>query len=52
MSIRGVFPQNVNPFAGALGNRQNDALAYTAAEIPLEKIFLVDTSSIVQRWGS
>ena len=31
MNIRGVFPQNINPFAGALGNRQNDALAYTAA---------------------
>lgn len=50
-NVREVFPEEVNPFVGALGNRENDALAYTAAEIPLDRIFLVNAASIVQRWG-
>lgn len=49
--IRDIFPPHINPFAGGLGNRINDAYAYAAAKIPPEKIFLVDSLSVVKRWG-
>lgn len=29
-SIRNLFPPDINPFAGGLGNRENDAIAYLA----------------------
>lgn len=34
MAIRKLFPEHHNPFAGGLGNRENDAIAYRAAGIP------------------
>jgi phosphatidate phosphatase PAH1 len=39
----------VNPFAGGLGNRENDAIAYNHGGIELDKIFIVDTKSRVQQ---
>ena len=43
--IRELFPPDVNPFAAGLGNRDNDAIAYLAAGIPKNKIYLVGQKS-------
>ena len=43
--IKELFPSDSNPFAGGLGNRENDAIAYLAAGIPKEKIFIIDKQS-------
>lgn len=32
--IQSIFPSHINPFAGGLGNRENDAIAYRYAGIP------------------
>lgn len=47
LTIRKLFPQHRNPFIGGLGNRENDAIAYRAAGIPLESIFIIDANSKV-----
>lgn len=39
--IRELFPDDINPFAGGLGNRENDAIAYRALKIPSDSIYLV-----------
>lgn len=43
--IRELFPPEINPFAGGLGNRENDAIAYLATGIPYDKIYLVSEKS-------
>lgn len=48
--IRGLFTSN--PFIGGLGNRENDAIAYHKAGVPLEQIFIIDTKSRVQQMDS
>ena len=50
--IRRLFPQKVNPFIGGLGNRQNDAIAYHYAGIPMDSIFIIDTRSMVHKVDS
>lgn len=39
--IKDLFPQNINPFSGGLGNRENDAIAYMAVGIAPDRIYLV-----------
>lgn len=48
-NIKETFPQHVNPFIGGLGNRENDAIAYLHAGIPLHQIYIIDTDSDVHR---
>lgn len=43
--IRDLYPENINPFAGGLGNRQNDALAYNAIGIPKDRIYIIFENS-------
>jgi len=49
LAIRNLFPQYRNPFGGGLGNRINDAIAYRAAGIAPESIFIIDTKSKIQQ---
>lgn len=44
-SIRKLYPSNVNPLVGGLGNRENDAIAYLALGIPMERIYIVTKKS-------
>ena len=46
-SLRDLFVEN--PFAGGLGNRENDAVAYHHGGVPMERIFFVDKKSRVQQ---
>jgi len=43
--IKELYPPNVNPFSGGLGNRENDAIAYAALGIPMDRIYLVSEES-------
>ncbi len=43
--IRDLFPENINPFAGGLGNRENDALAYLGIGIPKDSIYIIFENS-------
>ena len=47
--VKELFPQECNPFAGGLGNRENDAIAYLAAGIPKDRIFIIDKKSQVHK---
>ena len=51
-NIQEMFPENVRPFVGGLGNRENDGIAYLHAGIPLESIFIVDKESHVQQMSN
>jgi len=48
--VRELF--TIDPFQGGLGNRENDAVAYLHAGIPLNRIFIIDTKSRVQQMSS
>ena len=49
--LKNLFPQNVTPFFAGFGNRETDGIAYRYIGIPLNNIFLIDTSSRVLRLG-
>ena len=48
-NIRDIYPQQVNPFIGGLGNRENDAIAYLHAKVDPENIYIIDTESEVHK---
>lgn len=43
--IAALFPEDRNPFYAGFGNRDTDAIAYRAAGVPLNKIFIINTES-------
>lgn len=45
--ISGLFPEERNPFFAGFGNRETDAMAYKAAGVPLNKIFIINPESLV-----
>jgi len=49
--IKNLFPENTKPFYAGFGNRDTDGIAYRYLGIPLNNIFLIDTSSKVLRLG-
>ena len=49
--LKNLFPQNVSPFYAGFGNRETDGVAYRYVNIPLNNIFIIDTSSKVLRLG-
>ena len=49
--VKNLFPQNTNPFFAGFGNRETDGVAYRYINIPLNNIFIIDTSSKVLRLG-
>jgi len=40
--IKHLFPKGRFPFFAGFGNKDTDAIAYRAVEIPLHKIFIID----------
>ena len=49
--LKNLFPQDTTPFFAGFGNRDTDGVAYRYLNIPLNNIFLIDTSSKVLRLG-
>ena len=43
--IASLFPDERNPFYAGFGNKDTDAIAYRAAGVPLNKIFIINTES-------
>jgi phosphatidate phosphatase LPIN len=41
--IKKVFPNNINPFYAGFGNKDTDAIAYRAIDIPMDRIFLINS---------
>ena len=49
--LKNLFPEGVKPFFAGFGNRETDGVAYRYLEVPLNNIFIIDTSSNVLRLG-
>ena len=49
--LKNLFPEGLYPFFVGFGNRETDGIAYRYIGIPLNNIFLIDTSSRVLRLG-
>ena len=49
--LKNLFPQDCKPFYAGFGNRETDGVAYRYLDIPLNNIFIIDTSSRVLRLG-
>jgi len=49
--LKNLFPEGSKPFFAGFGNRETDAVAYRWLEIPLNNIFLINTSSTLLRLG-
>ena len=49
--IKNLFPDGSKPFFAGFGNRETDGIAYRYIDIPLNNIFIIDTSSKVLRLG-
>ena len=49
--LQNLFPEEEKPFFAGFGNRETDGVAYRYLEVPLNNIFIIDTSSNVLRLG-
>ena len=45
-NVKNLFSEN--PFVGALGNTEGDAVAYLHVGVDLSRIFIIDTDSKIQ----
>lgn len=46
-----LFPEGLKPFYAGFGNRETDAISYRYLGIPLDKCFIINTSSEVVQLG-
>ena len=49
--LKNLFPDNTDPFYAGFGNRETDAISYRYLGIPLNKCFIINTSSEVVQLG-
>jgi phosphatidate phosphatase PAH1 len=49
--IKNLFPEGLDPFYAGFGNRETDAISYRYLGIPLNKNFIINTSSEVIQLG-
>ena len=49
--LKNLFPDEAKPFFAGFGNRETDGVAYRYLDVPLNNIFIIDTSSNVLRLG-
>ena len=49
--LKNLFPPELKPFYAGFGNRETDAISYRYLDIPLNKCFIIDTSSEVVQLG-
>ena len=49
--IKNLFPEGLEPFYAGFGNRETDAISYRYLGIPLNKNFIINTSSEVIQLG-
>ena len=51
LELKNLFPKGIKPLYGGFGNRETDAVAYRYLDVPMNKIFIIDTSSKVVQLG-
>lgn len=51
-NLRGLFPEESNPFVGGFGNRDTDALSYRAVGVSLSKIFIINQDGEIYHFNS
>ena len=49
--LKNLFPQGLKPFYAGFGNRETDAISYRYLGIPLNKCFIINTSSEIVQLG-
>ena len=49
--LKNLFPNVLKPFYAGFGNRETDAISYRYLDIPLNKCFIINTSSEVIQLG-
>jgi phosphatidate phosphatase LPIN len=45
--VAAAFPKGTKPFYAGFGNRLNDAISYEESQIPKQRIFIIDSHSVV-----
>ena len=50
--LKNLFPTVLKPFYAGFGNRETDAISYRYLNIPLNRCFIINTSSEVVQLGS
>jgi len=43
-NVKDLFPKEYQPYAAAFGNRKTDLIAYNSVDIPIERIFIIDST--------
>ena len=51
LELKNLFPDILKPFYAGFGNRETDAISYRYLKIPLNKCFIINTSSEVVQLG-
>ena len=49
--LKNLFPEGLKPFYAGFGNRETDAISYRNLGIPLDRCFIINTSSEVVQLG-
>ena len=49
--LKNLFPTVLKPFYAGFGNRETDAISYRYLDIPLNRCFIINTSSEVIQLG-
>ena len=49
--LKNLFPEGLKPFYAGFGNRETDAISYRYLGIPLDRCFIINTSSEVVQLG-
>jgi len=47
-NVKDLFPKGYQPYAAAFGNRKTDLIAYHSVDIPIDRIFIIDTSGAMR----
>jgi len=43
-NVKDLFPKGYQPYAAAFGNRTTDLIAYNSVDIPIDRIFIIDST--------
>ena len=47
-NVKDLFPEGYQPYAAAFGNRKTDLIAYNSVDIPIDRIFIIDSSGAMR----
>jgi len=47
-NVKDLFPHGYQPYAAAFGNRKTDLIAYSSVDIPIDRIFIINSTGILR----